>query len=125
MLNEHQRRRLSVRMGRLVEEGEALLDQLRDSPDASSAALRTELETLLHTTRTAAGRLDIRLDGPPPDLPHRVLVWSAAWWTRMIDCQPEHLGGLGDVAPEDAKRIAPAVEEIAGHLARLQRLAGE
>jgi hypothetical protein len=125
VLNEHQRRRLTVRMGRLVDEGETLLDRLRESPDASAGAVRAELEALLRTTRTAAARLGIGLDEPSPDLSHRMQAWSAAWWTRILDCQPEHLKGLGEVDPGDAARIAPEIDEIAGHLARLQRLAGE
>lgn len=112
-------------MGRLVDEGETLLDQLRESTDASAAAVGGELETLLRTTRTAAARLGIRLDEPSPDLSHRVQAWSAAWWTRILDCQPEHLKGLGEVDPGDAKRIAPEIDQIAGHLARLQRLSSE
>ncbi|MDP2480381.1 MAG: hypothetical protein Q8W51_01790 [Candidatus Palauibacterales bacterium] len=125
MLNDHQRRRLTVRMGRLVEEAEPLLDLLRESPDGASQALRDELETLIRTTRAAAARLEIDLEGPSPDLSHRVRAWSAAWWTRILDCRPEHLKGLGEVDPIDADRIAPEIDEIAGHLARLQRLAGE
>ena len=112
-------------MGRLVEEGETLLDRLRDSPDAAPEAVRAELETLIRTTRIAAGRLGLRLQEPSPDLSHRVQVWSATWWTRILDCRPEHLQGLGEVAEEDARRIAPLVDEITGHLTRLQRLAGE
>ncbi len=112
-------------MGRLVDEGEMLLDQIRESPEAASTSLRAELETLLRTTRDAAERLGIDLEGPSPDLGHRLQAWSAAWWTRILDCQPEHLKGLGDVQPGDAERIAPEIDAIAGHLARMQRLAGE
>lgn len=109
-------------MGRLVEEGEALLERLREAPDSD---LAPEMETLLEVTRGAAARLGITLAEPSADLRHRVHVWSASWWTRMIDCRPEHLRGLGEVDPADARRIEPVVEEIAGHLARLQRLAGD
>ncbi len=121
MLNEHQRRRLSVRLGRLVEEGEELLDRVRE---AGEAGLAGELEALLDAARAAASRLEVPLATSPSDLGHLVEVWSATWWTRMVDCRPEHLRGLGEVDPRDAERLAPIIEEVTGRLARLQRLAG-
>jgi len=132
MLNEHQRRRLSVRLGRLVAEGEALLADLEAAAGGEAAkagigperlaALRGEVHALLEAAREAAVELDITLGGASPDLAHRVQAWSAAWWTRILDCAPERLGGLGLVDPEDERAIGRAVDGVAAHLARLQRV---
>jgi hypothetical protein len=130
MLNEHHRRRLTVRLGRLVQEGQELVDRLRKAqaeaagdPDPALAALISEIQALLGSARTAAARLGVSLAAPPSDLRHHVQVWSAAWWTRVLDCRPEHLRGLGELEPGDESRIAPVIDQVAGHLARLQRLA--
>lgn len=128
MLNAHHRRRLGVRFGRLIEEGEDLLDRMDAATDAATAGgedlarLRQEIRDLAEAARDAAERLGIPLAGASPDLRHRVQAWSAAWWTRMLDCRPEKLGGLGPVDPEDAGRVEEAVEAVAARLARLQRL---
>lgn len=153
MLNEHQRRRLAVRLGRLVEEAEEFLGRLEEAPpvetlsaadarpavDARPAAhaapaaddaarmesLERELAEIATAARSAAEAIGLPLDADSPDLRHRVQAWSAAWWTRMLDCRPEKLRGLGEVDPEDAARIGPAVEAIAARLSKLQRMAGE
>jgi len=128
MLNPHHRRRLGVRLGRLVEEAEELLDRMDAAPEAGHeylAPLRDEVLALVEAGRDAADRLEIPLAGASPDLRHRVQAWSAAWWTRMLDCRPEKLGGLGPVDPEDAGRVAEAVEAVTARLARLQRLSRE
>lgn len=125
MLNPHHRRRLGVRFGRLVEEAEELLDRMDVAPEAEHerlAPLREEVLALVEAAREAADRLGIPLAGASPDLRHRVHAWSAAWWTRMLDCRPEKLGGLGPVDPEDAGRVEEAVEAVTARLARLQRL---
>lgn len=150
MLNEHQRRRLSVRLGRLVHEGEALLEEIEsertaggadddegadtpEAPDADAprarepdpATLADEVRSLLDAARDAARELDVPLGGASPDLRHRVQAWSAAWWTRILDCAPERLGGLGEVDPEDERAIGDVVDRVAARLARLQRVSAE
>jgi len=156
MLNEHQRRRLSVRLGRLVHEGEALLEEIEsertaggadaadegadapEAPDADAAeapdadaprarepdpaTLAGEVRSLLAAARDAAGELGVELGGHAPTLGHRVQAWSAAWWTRILDCAPERMGGLGPIDPEDERTIGDAVDRVAARLARLQRL---
>lgn len=123
MLREGQRRRLSVRFGRLLEEAEEL-ERLIQGEEAAGEIL-TELCQLIDLVRRMARRFDVPLARRDRAAMDHLEFWSSVWWTRVLDCRSSALTAVGPVDPEMGESLDEAVNEIAAQLLRIRDLSLE
>ncbi|MFQ5747513.1 MAG: hypothetical protein ACE5HF_09895 [Gemmatimonadota bacterium] len=126
MLNENQARRLEVRFGRLLAEAADLrseLEERRHGAGGAESQIAAELAALIDEVNAGGRMAGIQIAPRETDLERRIGAWAAAWWSRILDCGPEHLTGLGPVRPEAAELLAPAIQAMAARLARIRSLA--
>ncbi len=121
-LTEGQNRHLRVCFAGLVREAERMADEFQ-TRGYEAAALAAQLRALSAETRALADRLGISVQTDPPDPRRRLQAWASSWWATVLDCGPRALRGWGQVHPEAAALLEPAVEDLADRLMRVQRAA--
>jgi hypothetical protein len=120
MLRDSQRRRLSVRFGRLLEEAEELERAVQGKQAARDMLI--ELSHLIELVHRMAKRFDLALARRDRDALDQLEFWSAVWWTRVLDCRSSALTAVGPVDPELGESLDEAVDEIATQLLRIRDL---
>ena len=122
LLNDNQARHLTSVLGLLLDDLTELAADLPHDSWTDKAAAQI---------RDAAGRVrDLlkQLDLPLPERAQprrRLLAYTSVWLARLHDLRSERLKGYGAVAPGLKAVLNPGLEEIAGALDRVARLARE
>jgi len=133
MLNDHQRRALSVAL-RLLEERLAEITSLMDEEhhgillerpaprlsDAQRAAALATMGRMREIVASLAARFDLERDVEVPE--RRIAGLLGPTWQSLLEVDSRHLRGYGVVDPAVPPVLDPAVEDLVGLIVELGRL---
>lgn len=122
LLTENQARHVAAVLGLLLDDLSELATAL--PPEPWAAAARAQLDDTALRVRQLLRKLGLA-PGPRARPRQRLRAYTGVWLSRLHDLRADQLSGYGAVAGGLPAVLHPGLDEIAGSLERVARLAGE